>query len=1296
MAAGGARTAPEDQEAATALANRMETYAKANNLNPKNVSNRQNVKGARALQDNVHVELSEEIQEAYDDLGKAIKKDKNDTAEVKQLKRLAKSALRQAKNKVKNTVGTKEMAAVETLVGNTREGRNLINLMRESNELTTLVNRKLKGGLSKYTDLLSPLDSNTGYNPKPLIEIPTRAALTGTAALNTGGASLVPQAGIFLGGRLVDAVTGNRSLVNRFIQDNKSGKGLANRQTRSVQNDIEQANRAAKEPSPEERQLNKKAFDRNDPITSNPLRPSPQSVIATEAGTRSPQEIVRIAEEMKRDPAYADITNELDAVINSVQYGGRIPRIGLVAGAIAGHVGNKAAADTRVEPVPARVQQGIEDNRAELDRLLQNAQTDTSLSDGDLELVRDALRDLRLDLGRKPVEAAERIVNGAEALAEDGQRVGAYLRPYLGRVRQQQAARPEVNADQTVADLFAGDPFGIGNDLGMTALDIMPTDAELASMKAGTFKPEQKKKLEQAYGDYFKRWIEAAGQDTALEYNEENVDRIGRMMATEALRAIQKDNSAIGWYDAKLKAAKAVMRLAEPRIDQNEAAFDFALAVTSNGQAVTQNFKYALDVFRSYLDNGVMPEDFKQGGDRNAAMIKSFKFFNAWERSGQNMSISEFLDADFTVRELGQFLTAFNEKHGTKLEVGSSENQDASVKGSFVLGAKIGQGFYQNIRGNYDPLTMDIWWMRMWNRLVGRPFEPPSQERDILKRRNIIKRGIIDNKDSGIRKVINQALEDTNETRQGLYTDPARFDKVIMAMHKRYQRYYQAYKKKNGKNPEKPKWMATVGTHHDKMGDKLMATPAGGGERAYMRQVTARARELLREQGYDINTADFQALMWYPEKQLAEKMGIAKGKGEDNDYLDAAILSARNEGISDGQIQEALPDAERERLFGGTSARGQDGRPDSGSGRLSAPEASVSEDRDLRKQLDLVDFTSPSEFKDRANDLINRLERMTEPEFGTVLQSKRDAIQRATPKAVKRLDPEGRQVASTVQAGLNGEGLTNEQVESIFPFLADAFNTLLTSRDGVLGKYRTQSLIMRGEIEMRPLQDMQPEQWLETFFHEFGHAIEAQSGMRGKINALRNLMRSERASDIDKAEAENIFDQMIDLSRNRRPAAWTQIDRNMDGLSQLLGRVGAQASVPSAKQIAMMNGSEYRDFASAIGAAMDAQGVDSYQMVSKLLPQLKQQIDYLYNPAELSADALALYMQNPKHMKKYYSDAAEIIRAIVNDSSVADFITFHSIAGLLGAAGMAALLKGEDDEEKGILSLGSGVLSGAA
>ena len=46
--------------------------------------------------------------------------------------------------------------------------------------------------------------------------------------------------------------------------------------------------------------------------------------------------------------------------------------------------------------------------------------------------------------------------------------------------------------------------------------------------------------------------------------------------------------------------------------------------------------------------------------------------------------------------------------------------------------------------------------------------------------------------------------------------------------------------------------------------------------------------------------------MWYPEKLLYKKLGVAPGNGADTDYQDAATLLAKNEGISDGQIEEAL------------------------------------------------------------------------------------------------------------------------------------------------------------------------------------------------------------------------------------------------------------------------------------------------------------------------------------------------------------------------------------------------------
>ena len=66
------------------------------------------------------------------------------------------------------------------------------------------------------------------------------------------------------------------------------------------------------------------------------------------------------------------------------------------------------------------------------------------------------------------------------------------------------------------------------------------------------------------------------------------------------------------------------------------------------------------------------------------------------------------------------------------------------------------------------------------------------------------------------------------------------------------------------------------------------------------------------------------------------------------------------------------------------------------------------------------------------------------------------------------------------------------------------------------------------------------------------------------------------------------------------------------------------------------------------------------------LPRLKEQVDYLYRPSELAADALAQYMYNPAVMKKFNPEVAGFMRELVNDSKIGKFITFHSIAGLLG------------------------------
>ena len=98
------------------------------------------------------------------------------------------------------------------------------------------------------------------------------------------------------------------------------------------------------------------------------------------------------------------------------------------------------------------------------------------------------------------------------------------------------------------------------------------------------------------------------------------------------------------------------------------------------------------------MDNGVMPTDtWIKGGERNQAMVDAFDFFNTYNASGLNMPIQDFLDADYTVKELEDYISRFNTQYGTNIGVPSSEGKGVTVKGSYIIGPKIGQGFYQNI-----------------------------------------------------------------------------------------------------------------------------------------------------------------------------------------------------------------------------------------------------------------------------------------------------------------------------------------------------------------------------------------------------------------------------------------------------------------------------------------------------------------------------------------------------------------------------------------------------------------------
>lgn len=411
--------------------------------------------------------------------------------------------------------------------------------------------------------------------------------------------------------------------------------------------------------------------------------------------------------------------------------------------------------------------------------------------------------------------------------------------------------------------------------------------------------------------------LQADRGNKVFESNETNKKVIARLMAAEAEAALNSDRSAIGWYDAKLRAAKSVLALLHPEIATDpgaNAAMDYATAVTSNGMAVVDNYRAANEQYEYWQKNGKFLV--RGYGNQGKSMEKAFSFYNKLKDRGMSdAQISDYLSQDTTVAELRK--NDIIRELG--IEIDSKEFAAAKVKVSYVIGPKIGQGFYQNLRGNFEPLTMDRWWMRMFNRLTGNPFVVVTDE----------------NLKNNADRVVLSANEPLNDYEREVI-EQAKLNKDIdmvtegnaLEFAKEVDRIFQkAYKDADeGQRPEKTELFLAAGRYKLNSSPQLEESPRGPGDRQFMRETTNVARKYLKDAtGVDITPADLQALLWYAEKRLWDSLGIRKGQGEDNDYVDGAIALLRNKGYGDDSILEALPAGERFRIDPVRYPVGQDG-----------------------------------------------------------------------------------------------------------------------------------------------------------------------------------------------------------------------------------------------------------------------------------------------------------------------------------------------------------------------------------
>jgi hypothetical protein len=427
------------------------------------------------------------------------------------------------------------------------------------------------------------------------------------------------------------------------------------------------------------------------------------------------------------------------------------------------------------------------------------------------------------------------------------------------------------------------------------------------------------------------QWLDQRYQDSGmpvLDINKaEDRATLAKLMAAEAVGAIRSAGNSVEWYDETIDKMLSIMSVKYPELNTDpdaRNAFLIAVAITSQTMNVEANLTFASSQYEGFRTTGKFPEVGK--GKSEQAMIKNFALANDVMADMGPSLLLRFLRTEFTKREL--------ESIGYPI---GSESMDEKMLGSAIFGPKIGFGFYSNLSGNFEPITMDMWFMRFVGRLSGTlpAFDPVLFPKQVAKLR--------------------AALNETGDSSRGVYASDFKPEDVAAAQESDVGAIALARKINSLHNRQFTKERAAfdsgariktalVGASNGiiKSADKPTDSPSSGGERQRLRDVTRQMVALVEEQtGKRVPPAALQALVWYPEQELYKKLGVDLAVTS-QDYAGAAKLLLKKEGFDEKRINTAAESGSRQarQMAGKSDARAnkQTGQPNRPTGPIQGEE----------------------------------------------------------------------------------------------------------------------------------------------------------------------------------------------------------------------------------------------------------------------------------------------------------------------------------------------------------------------
>jgi hypothetical protein len=416
----------------------------------------------------------------------------------------------------------------------------------------------------------------------------------------------------------------------------------------------------------------------------------------------------------------------------------------------------------------------------------------------------------------------------------------------------------------------------------------------------------------------------AKGQIDPGDFSDNAKSDIAQNIAKEVAHHVQNsDKSAIGWYDDALKGAMSQYAERSPELEtdpQKRMLFHAMLGITSQGNDVYSNSIHAMRLY-DQIQNGdkSLPEAVSNlkgsFGDKTRAIETNLlKLHHLLENNGYDR-MSDLFNQTKSVSEWNKLLRqdeSLRGPGGKPLEVEGGASQ--KVTGWMVFGPKIGS-FINNLHGDYSTLTADLWFSRTWNRLLGHNFihTPLAEAKQYRDFRDALRAEYYSsNPNVGVSPI--PKTEDGKlvydkkgrpepweygsdapalgkEEFDDLLNDPDKMLNFAQDITKQYRD--SKFKDKSDLRRRAKNWIENR--------ELPVAVPRGDRERQFQQDTVEEAQRLLKKKhDLNISVADIQAALWFHEKELFGKLGVASEKAQPADYADAARRT--NQLIDSGEL----------------------------------------------------------------------------------------------------------------------------------------------------------------------------------------------------------------------------------------------------------------------------------------------------------------------------------------------------------------------------------------------------------